>query len=148
MIPTPAADSVPPSKGGRCTICGAPLPAGGAGRRTDSERNPSLCPKCEDEPKADPAEDARQERRERAKARSVARRDDNVLPFPAKFSDNGEIWEPWKTDKDLARHFQVSRSTIQRWGKEGMPSVLFSHSRRYRIGWAEKWLEQRRAKEG
>jgi hypothetical protein len=63
---------------------------------------------------------------------------DNVVRFPERRID-GQLWEAWVKEDQIARHFAVSTRTVRRWRKDGLPSQLVGGSRRYRIGEAEAW---------
>jgi len=67
-----------------------------------------------------------------------------VFEFPVRHKD-GEVWEPWLTTADLARHFKVSPRTIRRWSTEGMPSRMIGGSRRFRLSQVEVWTTERSA---
>jgi phage terminase Nu1 subunit (DNA packaging protein) len=60
-----------------------------------------------------------------------------VLPFPGR-PDR----EPWVTKQQLARHFDVSPKTVERWTADGMPCLRPAGRRtiRYRISECENWL--------
>jgi hypothetical protein len=69
-----------------------------------------------------------------------------VIPFPARRDEAGDVWEPWLTEKVVARHFGVSERTVRRWRlTEGMPSRLFRGSRRFRLSQIEAWDRERSA---
>jgi hypothetical protein len=67
----------------------------------------------------------------------------DVIQFPPRRDEAGQVWEPWVDEHVVARHFSVSPRTVRRWRVEGMPSKLIGGSRRYRIGDAERWHQQK-----
>ena len=67
-----------------------------------------------------------------------------VLAFPAR-RDGAATWEPWLSERAIARHYAVSARTIRRWRQLGMPSGVFGGARRYRLSECEGWHERRRS---
>jgi hypothetical protein len=71
-----------------------------------------------------------------------------VIPFPQRRDESGETFEPWRDEKFIARHFNVSTRTVRRWRAEGMPSKLLGRSiRRYRLSECERWHDERSAEQ-
>ncbi len=68
-----------------------------------------------------------------------------VIPFPTRYQDDGQLWEPWLTERDIARHFAVSERTVRRWIAEGCPSERFGRARRFRLSQVESWQAERSA---
>ena len=64
----------------------------------------------------------------------------NVVPFPARPG-----CEPWLTTAQLAQTLAMSERWIAYRTAEGMPSMLFGRSRRFRISEVEKWLRERQS---
>jgi phage terminase Nu1 subunit (DNA packaging protein) len=48
--------------------------------------------------------------------------------------------EPWVTKAQLARHFDVSLKTVERWAVAGMPCLSRGRTVRYQISACEAWL--------
>ena len=68
-----------------------------------------------------------------------------IIQFPPRINE-GELWEPWLTEKAVALHFGVSERTVRRWRLvDGMPSRLFRGSRRFRLSQIEAWDRERSA---
>ena len=64
-----------------------------------------------------------------------------VIRFPVERRD--PTWEAWVNEAAVARHLSVSPRTVRRWRSEGMPSRIFSGSRRYRLSEVEGWHKER-----
>jgi hypothetical protein len=67
-----------------------------------------------------------------------------VLAFPAR-RDGAVTWEPWLSERAIARHYAVSARTIRRWRQLGMPSGVFGGVRRYRLSECEGWHQEPRS---
>jgi phage terminase Nu1 subunit (DNA packaging protein) len=52
--------------------------------------------------------------------------------------------EPWVSATGVARHFQVSVRTIQRWRRAGCPSLGRGGLVRFRLSAVEAWLSEER----
>lgn len=146
MIAAQAGSTPPPSDRG-CSRCGAALPSGDLAGWQNTPGGIE-CPKCvQGASTEDAAEDERQGRKQRAKARSQERRaaeGGEVLPFPTRFNSSGQPHEHPQTAEQIARHFQVSKSSVRRWQTEGMPSHLVGlRSRRYLLSEVVAWFEKR-----
>jgi hypothetical protein len=53
--------------------------------------------------------------------------------------------EPWVTSEVVAAHFGVTRSSVKRWGYEGLPSKKFQRGVRYRLSECQEWFDGREA---
>lgn len=55
--------------------------------------------------------------------------------------------EPWVTKRQLSGHFGVSPRSIERWVKEGLPSIQVGPTkvRRFQLSVVEEWLRERSA---
>ena len=47
------------------------------------------------------------------------------------------------TSKDLERKYQISRSTVDNWKKEGLPFIKIGRSVRFDEKEVEKWINER-----
>jgi phage terminase Nu1 subunit (DNA packaging protein) len=68
----------------------------------------------------------------------------NVIAFPQRKIE-GETWEPWTDERNVAGYFGVDPRTIRRWRKNGMPSEIFGGVRRYRLSECQDWHRKEKA---
>ena len=63
-----------------------------------------------------------------------------LAPYRARRVAAGELQEPWLSKKSIARHFDVTTSTIDRWCVAGMPFMQPPRGhRRFQVSACEAW---------
>ena len=62
--------------------------------------------------------------------------------------NNLELPETWLSKKTIARHYNVSVRTVERWLYAGCPSRMLGGVRRMRLSEIELWLDQEGNAEG